>query len=988
MNGLGKILLFAVIAALCLSVPLLAQENAGTINGRVTDKSDAVIPGVTVTLTSPAIQGAKTSVTDEAGTYRFILLPPGTYALKYELPGFKTLLREGIIVQGSRTVTLPIALEVATVAETVTVTGESPVVDVQNATVGVAFNQNFLTNLPNQRDVWAVLGMTPGIAVKNFDVGSNSMGTQSNYRGYGVSGQVWITVDGVATTEGTSGAGMYYDYSSFSEITVQAAANSAEVAVPGVYTNTVMKTGSNNLHGQVYFGWDGSQTQGTNIDQNLSDKGLSTPDAFTRYNDFSANAGGPIKKDRFWWFGSFKEEYAALKTALLQNDATCCGQFTTRLGGQSVKLNYQLSPKNQAVWSMQRTTKVQPFRNGQGASAKNNIVSSTQDEEAWYMTNKGQFTSILSNRATLDTAWLWYHLFDPRFAHVQQTPYSDSATSIVRGAFGAENNTYRNRHQFYANLAYNANALGGNHDMKFGYGEIFETNGGKTDCEFNDAAHSSVPCVVLTYTTANGVISPNTIRIDNGPIPDKRNDLLNSYIFAQDKWTVKKLTMNLGVRFDRYHAWYPTSSNPGTGPFANATFFSTVQNTYQRRDMPVLNMLVPRVALVYDVFGNTKTAVKGSYGRYAENTGAGGSLLSNPITTSTATYTWTGTCTSYDSCSTLPITPAYLQTLKPTSTSAIAALPGIDPNLKDAYTDEYTAGIEQQIVNDVGFTGLFVRKIGHRAIGTLDTTYPTSVYTPVTGIDLGPDGVLGTPDDKQVTIYDRTVPTAAGTTRTLTNFDTGNNYSTVELTLTKRMSHNWQMLTGFDWTKYNESSIPNVSNASLPSGVTGSALDPNQFGPFQNNHWNQWTYKLEGTYLLPKGFHFSGILNSAKGANYSRTMQFSSALKNVVRNAAGVAGGNLAQGTLTVNVEPNAYYLPSTTLVNFRVDKELKFGDRQALQGVIDFSNPFNVNTITGVSSTTGTLKNPNNGQQIPNFGSVTTAISARTIKLGVRYSF
>ena len=142
MKSVGKVLLFAVIASLVASIPLIAQENAGTINGRVTDKSDAVIPGVTVTLTSPVIQGAKSAVTDEAGNYRFIFLPPSTYALKYELPGFKTLVREGIIVQGSRTVTLPIALEVATVAETVTVTNESPVVNMQNATVGVAFNQN------------------------------------------------------------------------------------------------------------------------------------------------------------------------------------------------------------------------------------------------------------------------------------------------------------------------------------------------------------------------------------------------------------------------------------------------------------------------------------------------------------------------------------------------------------------------------------------------------------------------------------------------------------------------------------------------------------------------------------------------------------------------------------------------------------------------------------------------------------------------------
>src|SRR5215510_3276771 len=213
MSGPGRIIC-ALITVLILSMPLMAQTTTGAVNGRVTDTSDAVIPGVSVTLTSPAIQGARTAVTDEAGSYRFILLPPGTYTVKYELPGFKTVVRDGIIVQGSRTVTLPIQLAVSTVAETITVTGESPVVDVQNATVGVAFNSALLRDLPNARDVWAVLGQTPGVVItSNYDVGGSSAGTQKNYRGYGVSGQQWITVDGVSTTEGSgTGAGMYYDY--------------------------------------------------------------------------------------------------------------------------------------------------------------------------------------------------------------------------------------------------------------------------------------------------------------------------------------------------------------------------------------------------------------------------------------------------------------------------------------------------------------------------------------------------------------------------------------------------------------------------------------------------------------------------------------------------------------------------------------------------------------------------------------------------------
>src|SRR5262245_33238679 len=570
MSGPGRITC-ALITVLILSMPLMAQTTTGAINGRVTDTSDAVIPGVSVSLTSSAIQGAREAVTDEAGSYRFILLPPGTYTVKYELPGFKTIVRDGIIVQGSRTATLPIQMEVSTVAETVTVTGESPVVDVQNATVGVAFNSQLLRDLPNARDVWAVLGQTPGVAITGtgFDVGGSTAGTQKGYRGYGVSGQQWITVDGVATTEGTSGAGMYYDYSAFSEITVQAAANSAEVAVPGVYTNTVMRTGGKTLHGYGYIDWEDNSFLSDNMSQRLRDQGFTQADKFKRYNDMNFNAGGPFKKDKFWWFTSIKYQYSALTTALnkSETDLNGGGTFETSLGGISAKLNYQLTPGNQLVWSHQRTTKNQPYRNGMGANAKNYIVDSTQNEEAIYFTNKVQFTSVLTNRMTLDTAWQWYNLFDPRYAHVKATPYSDTVTLIQRGAFGRETDTYRNRHQFYGNIGYSREG----HELKLGFGEIYENNGGKTDCEFNDAAHSAVPCVTLTYS--NG--SPSSMTIADGPLKDSENELLNTYAFAQDKWQIgRKLTLNLGIRFDRYKSWYPSQSNAGTGPFASSAFFS------------------------------------------------------------------------------------------------------------------------------------------------------------------------------------------------------------------------------------------------------------------------------------------------------------------------------------------------------------------------------------------------------------------------------
>jgi hypothetical protein len=912
-------------------------------------------------------------VTDEAGSYRFILLPPGTYTVKYELPGFKTIVREGIIVEGSRTVTLPINLEVATVAETVTVTGESPVVDVQNATVGVAFNSSLLRDLPNARDVWAVLRETPGVAITGtgFDVGGSTAGTQKGYRGYGVSGQTWITVDGVSTTEGTSGAGMYYDYGAFSEITVQAAANSAEVAVPGVYTNTVMKTGSNNIHGQAYADWEDSSFQGENVTQAMKDKNFSQADKFARYNDFNFNAGGPFVKDKFWWFTSIKHQYSGLTTALNKSatDLTGGGPFSTTLGGISWKLNYQLTQKNQLVWSHQRTTKDQPYRNGQGANAKNYIIDSTQNEEAVYFTNKAQFTSVLSNRMTLDTAWQWYNLYDPRYAHVQETPWSDTGTGVVRGAFGRENDTYRNRHQFYANLNINKSGWGGSHDLKLGFGEIYENNGGKTNCEFNDAAHSAVPCVTLTYTNGN----PNTVVINDGPLPDERNELLNTYAFAQDKWQIgRKLTLNLGVRFDRYLSWYPAQGNPGTGPWANATYFPTAKfgTNYDRREMPVLTSLVPRLAFVYDVFGNTKTALKASYGRYGDNTGTFADQV-NPQALHTATYrACNNTVTA--NCICLPVTQAKFVGVTPSSTSAQAVLPAIDSNLSNAYTDEYTGGIEQEIIPDLGFSALFVRKIGHNTRGTLTRTYLTSEYTPLTGVDMGPDGLIGTPDDKQITLFER-VPATRGADTFLTNFNSGSNFTTVEFNVTKRFTKNWQISTGYDWTKLNN------------AGST--SLDPNALA-YQNGHSEQWTYKLFGVYEAPLGIKFSGSFDSQKGAVYSRTQQFSATLRNM-RNADGsVRTTDLRQGSTTITVEPNAYYLPAMKLTSLRTQKTFRIAEGHSLDAMFDLYNLFNWNTEAARDSVTARLTSVTTRQTFPRFGAPTNILAPRIFKIGARYNF
>jgi len=952
MNAPCKVLFFCLLfVALCGSA---SAQVTGDIVGRITDHSAAVIPGVTVTLTSDILQGERTAISDESGNYRFVLLPPGFFKLKYELPGFRSLVRDEIVVEVGRTTTLNIVLTVATLAETVTVTGESPVVDVQNVNVGATFNQSLLDNIPNARDVWAVLRQTPGIQMSRFDVGGSTAGTQTGYRAFGRSGQNWITLDGVATTEGTSGAGFYFDYGSFSEISVSAAGNSAEVAVPGVVTNTVMKTGTNDFRGEVYIDWEDKSFQGDNLTESLKDRGIVVPDEFDRYNDFNINAGGPILKDKFWWFAALHEQYIGLRTQLRQNDGTPGAIFTTRIRNKSAKLNYQINSKNQLIFSMQPSRKLQPYRGGSGTTARNYIVESTEFQDGGpYWTAKGQWNSTLTSRITLDVSSNLFHTKSTRKSHVQKVPWNDTVTLAIRGGFPTPRVAFRTRWQNYANLAYFTDKfVGGNHDFKFGYGVIHEDNSGD---EFGAPPEEgkSPGHVQLTYTDGR----PDYYRITDTP-NHFSNRLFQNYFFVQDKWQFgRRLTVNLGLRFDRYTGYLPEQGNPGTG------WFSTKQE-FPYRLVATFNNTVPRFSFVYDLFGNTKTAVKGSWGRFAENTGTDMASLVNPVSTKTYRYEWDGA---------LPITPLVVARSRLISVMGQTSISAIDPHLKNAFSEQFTAGIEHEIVPNFAVTGMFVRNFSRDAIDVLNRAYPQSVYVPVNAIDNGPDGVVGTPDDRRVVIWDRNV-NAREADNLLTNFGGGPNWSSFEINATKRLSNRWQLITGFEWDK---------TNTAPPHDI-----DPNQLLWEGDAHYTSWGFKVLGTYELPRGVQLSGTYESQKGAPYARTVQFSSTSGNMFNPDGSTRTTMLNRGSTTITMEPNgSYFMPTVRLLNLRAEKNFRITEHQSITGMFDLFNPFNANTVIGVETLSNTVVD-RNGNTVPRFNRATTILNPMIFRLGARYRF
>ena len=262
-------IVWALAAVVALASPAFAQgggaSSTGSISGEIKDAQGGVLPGVTVTATSPAQIGALTAVTNEAGIYRFPSVPPGEYRLAFELAGFQSSVRDGIRITLGFNAQVNVTLNVATLQETVTVSGQSPVIDTSATRIQTNYDQQMLSSIPNARDMWSLLATTPSVTLNRVDVGGTTAGTQTTYFAYGYSGQNRPLIEGINTTEGTAAAGFYLDYGSFEEVFIGAAGNSAEMPNPGVLTQFVGKSGGNRPSVSLYYDYENEDIQGRNL---------------------------------------------------------------------------------------------------------------------------------------------------------------------------------------------------------------------------------------------------------------------------------------------------------------------------------------------------------------------------------------------------------------------------------------------------------------------------------------------------------------------------------------------------------------------------------------------------------------------------------------------------------------------------------------------------------------------------------------------------
>lgn len=308
----SRALAWALVAALALLAdrPAFGQATTGTITGRAADSSGAMLPGVTVSVSSPSlIGGSRTAVTDALGSYRFGQLPPGVYTVAFELASFRTLTIENVTVNANATATVNGPLQLDTLEESVTVTSSAPTIDLQNSEVSVNWSEAQMENLPFGRGIRGLARLVPGLAPTQFDVGGNTVGgsTTTGARSYGRAGGELIQFDGVVWDQ------FFGDYTTYEQVQVSGAAKGAEAQSPGVTLNFIVKSGSNQFHGNYLGAWQDGAFQGNNVTQQLRDEGFNPGNnKFTRYNDVGLDLGGPLLRDKLWFYAAYGYNYSGL----------------------------------------------------------------------------------------------------------------------------------------------------------------------------------------------------------------------------------------------------------------------------------------------------------------------------------------------------------------------------------------------------------------------------------------------------------------------------------------------------------------------------------------------------------------------------------------------------------------------------------------------------------------------------------------------------
>jgi hypothetical protein len=956
-----------VILGMAIGLPaaLAAQAMSGQIYGSVHDEHGENLPGVTVTLSGC---GAPQSTTSGGkGEFHFLNLAPCVYAVRTELPGLTTVERNNVVVNVGTNTELAIEMKVASVATTITVTSESPLLDTRKQSSGATFNNQELKSIPTARDPWVMLQQTPGVLLDRQNVGGSESGQQSGYTGKGTdpSQNAW-NVDGVSVTDMSAlgATSTYFDFDAFEEMQMTTGGTDPSITVPGVTINMVTRRGTNEVHGSARFYDTPSELQA----RPTTVFGGAPSNTIDHIDDYGVEAGGPLWPDKAWLWGSYgKNQINKLVAGV--SDKTTLENF-------SGKLNIQPIESNTFTLFFFRGDKL---KFGRGA-APDRPQPTTLDQKGPTTIWKGEDSQVFSPQFVADANWSW------EGGGFSLTPEGGVGKDVYQDQNEVWQNSYglydasTPEHQVNANLSsfFNTGTLG--HELKFGFG-------------YRKFGISSVS----TWPGQGNISYENYGGQGFGVAKLTRNKVLNmegKYLdfFIGDTITANNLTVNLGLRYDDQQ-----SRNLPSKVTANAVFpdlLPAIDYPGGGDDLHFKDWQ-PRIGLTYALGAQKTTLLRASYSRFADQLGAGYAQFENPIGYQYLYYYWTDANANHR------VDPGELGDfygaygVDPNNPASVASSNSFSRHLKNQKTDEFLVGVDHQILPE------FVAGLSYTYRHRFDFVWYR--YTQLTSANLVPasaglPGVdqHGNPVGTTGPIYACVLDgVGCGRNPDFTFGKTGENrpdysvnYHSVELVLTKRLSHRWMAHGAFTWNSWKQK-VGNKEKACIdPTNVIGAGGDScdssiayvggtTGSGSFSNVFINaRWAFNIAALYQLPWNFNV--------GANFYGREGYPAPY--FVSAPAIVPGTDQSDGLgsrKAVVGAPDSHRNPSLFQLDLRLEKVIPLFQKADLTLSLDLFNSFNSKTVLQ-QRLNATPSDSGTGEA----GQVYEVQNPRILRFGARLSF
>jgi len=957
---LFRYLPLVVCAAVLTAAPATAQVSTGEIFGKVTDTTGAVLPGATVTLTSPALLQPQAVTTAASGGFRFPNLPIGTYTVSFDLAGFKKTIHTDVIIQAGFNAEINARLELSTVQETVTVSGASPIVDTKSNTLGTNFSKELLDAIPSARDPWVILEQTPGMVMDRENVGGNQSGQQSSFGAHGgTSNQQWNLDGGTVTDMASSSAPGYYDFDSFEEIQITTAGGDASQEAGGVAINFVTKSGSNQLKGSARY-YDANQRfENSNAPAEVIAQGGGGGNPIKDVAEYGFEVGGPIKKDKAWFWGAVNRNtirvgIIGFLKAGAPAGSTAIDDLETDLSvlnNQNLKLNYQWVAGHRSTFLFNRGDKI---RGSRGASLTTRLPATTRQTGAspYY---KGEHQWTVNNQLLLDGQYSYYDagfvldFHSDELASVQRLRYVDQNNLDDRS--GTYSGNIRPQHEAKVDGNYFLSEfLGGDHSTKFGVrwrSTPFETisrSGGGAQVRIRASGQNEVDI------------------IRDG---DTNRDQWQYSAYFNDSYKRKRATLNWGVRFD-YQRDRATAANIAANPIL-PDLLPAVDFTGADSGV-AFNDWSPRLAFTYDLNGDGRTVLKASGARYY-GLGIDTAGVLSPTGSTTLAYFWTdrnGDLLAQRN--EILFERGFRATpsanYNPGNPSSVVTPTTVDPNLRNDTTDEAILSIDRELMANFGVGVSYIYRRYSNLLDTYRNGVLSSSYAAVPFTRACGNALCDQPSYAGI-YYQRAAALPTASTRR--NYDYYRNYHGIEATARKRFSHRWLMNSSFTYnhTRFFYPTIDDFANGANTGDPTNYDMQNGRDSSGTSGiNGPRWIAKVSGMYALGWGMSAAAFLNMREGIQFNRTIRSP--------NRTG------SQGTVDVSIEPQGTrHLPSFQQLDAHWDKTFRFNNRR-LSFNVDLFNALNASTV--LSRVTR--------QDGSNANYVQTILAPRIARLGLKVNF